>query len=259
MKLQDKVVFITDGENPSGRAILKRFAAEGASFVINCPSNDASILDELEPYRLRGSTIKIVQIDLCSSAEVTAMLDRTAAEMGSIDILIHNNHLVKPASVEYSDEGLFYEMLNTNAKTAFVTTQLVGKQMSSREKGKIVFIGSIHAEKPTGSSFIFSAAKGAVQMLSREASLVLGRFGVNVNHIQLGPTVGDDLVYQSSYSPLYEDYEYKIPNAILGTFDDLANLALFLVSDEARYINGADIRIDGGFLNHYLDVKTKKP
>jgi glucose 1-dehydrogenase len=80
-----------------------------------------------------------------------------------------------------------------------------------------------------------------------------------VNVIEMGPVEGDDYTFRSQISSLYEDYEYKVPNAVLGTVEDTAHLLLYLCSEEARYINGADIRMDGGFLMHYIDFKMKRP
>ncbi|MNE75690.1 putative 2,4-dienoyl-CoA reductase [compost metagenome] len=96
-------------------------------------------------------------------------------------------------------------------------------------------------------------------MLSKEAALVLGRHGVRVNTIELGPLEGDNDIFESDISTLYHDYEYKVPNAVLGSHDDLAELIHFLSSDSSRYINGSDIRLDGGFLLHYMNFKMKRP
>jgi glucose 1-dehydrogenase len=96
-------------------------------------------------------------------------------------------------------------------------------------------------------------------MLAKEAAIALGRSGVRVNTIELGPVAGDDERFASAFSTLYRDYQYKIPAAELVTHEDLAELVLFLASDEARLINGEDIRLDGGFLLHYMDVKMKQP
>jgi glucose 1-dehydrogenase len=259
MQLQDKVVFITDADSASGRAVLTRLAAEGAYFILNSASHDADLDSELKQCRKLGSRVIVDHIDLCSTAAVSALLDRAAAEIGPIDVLVHNNRLVLPCDVETCDEALFQDIIRTNAKSALITAQAAGNRMKERQSGKIIFVGSIHAEKPTGSSFAYSAARGAVQILSREASLVLGRYGIQVNHIMMGPVEGDNERFRSDITNLYIDYEYKVPGAILGTNHDLADLVLFLSSDQSNYMNGADIRLDGGFLGHYIDVRTKKP
>jgi len=257
--LQNKVVFITEADNPSGRALITRLASEGAHFILNSASGGRDIQAELQHTKTEGSKTVVIQIDPCKSLEVTEALEQAAAQLGTVDVLIHNNNLVEPGTVEHGDEEWFRRVLNANAKSAFICTQAAGKQMAGKNYGKIVYVSSIHAEKPTGSSFAYSASKGAVKMLAREAALKLGRHGVTVNTIEFGPVEGDNEVFKSEISSLYEDYEYKVPDAVLGTHEDLAELALFLSTDQSRYINGADIRMDGGFLMHYMDFRMKKP
>ena len=257
--LQNKVVFITEADNPSGRALITRLASEGARFILNSASGGRDIQAELQHCHTEGSETVVIQIDPCKSLEVTEALEQAAAQVGTVDVLIHNNNLVEPGTVEHGDEEWFRRVLNANAKSAFVCTQAAGKQMASKNYGKVVYVSSIHAEKPTGVSFAYSASKGAVKMLAREAALKLGRHGITVNTIEFGPVEGDNDIFRSDISSLYEDYEYKVPNAVLGTHEDLAELALFLSTDQSRYVNGADIRMDGGFLMHYMDFRMKKP
>ncbi|SFE39412.1 NAD(P)-dependent dehydrogenase, short-chain alcohol dehydrogenase family [Paenibacillus algorifonticola] len=259
MKLRDKVVFITDADSRSGRALFRLFAEQGAHFILNSMSGGAHIKEELKRARTLGLNVLVTATDLCSSSRLQAMLGQAAPQLGRVDVLIHNNDLMKPTSIEYGEEDLFLDLLHTNAKTAFICTKVVGQQMADAGSGAIIYVSSIHAQKPTGSSFAYSATKGAVSMLAKEAALVLGRSGITVNTIELGPIEGDDERFASELSTLYEDYAYKVPNAVLGSYDDLAQLALFLSSDEARYMNGADIRLDGGFLQHYMDFKMKRP
>lgn len=259
MKLQNKVAFITDADSNSGQSIIKRLAAEGTQFILNSVSDGKALQAQLEALKQQGTNALIINIDLCSSEAVNTMLEEMAEQIGTVDILIHNNNLIKPASVETCEEDLFLEILNTNAKTAFVCTQEVGRHMAKKKHGKVVYVNSIHAEKPTGSSFAYSASKAAVKMLSKEAALNLGRDGINVNSIEMGPIEGDDEVFGGGTSSLYDYYQYKVPSTKLGTDDDLANVVTFLCSDDARYMNGADIRLDGGFLLHYMDAKINVP
>lgn len=259
MRLQNKVVFITDADNGNGKALIRKLTEEGARFILNSSSGGASIGSELSGIQAAGSQALVVNINASSLAEVSEMLDEAAKQVSSVDVLIHNNNKITRTTVEDCEEALFLDSLDVNAKSAFICTHAVGKQMIQKQSGKIVYISSIHAEKPTGSSFAYSAAMGAVKMLAKEAALFLGRHGINVNTIELGPIEGDDQRFQSSLSTLYNEYEYKVPNAVLGSYDDLAELVLFLSSDEARYVNGSDIRLDGGFLLHYMNFKMKRP
>lgn len=259
MRLRNQVVFLTDADSSSGKALMRRLAEEGASLLLNSVSDGKDIDSELQQLQAGGTQIMVGQIDLCDHEDISRHLDQAEQRLGEVGVLIHNRHLVAPISVETGEETTFDELLRINAKSAFICAQAAGARMAARGTGRIVFVGSIHAEKPTGNSFAYSAAMGAVQMLSREAALALGRFGVNVNHIQMGPVHGDNAKFRSDISFLYEDYEYKVPNAALGSWEDLADLVVFVAGDQSRYLNGADIRLDGGFLNHYLDAKMKKP
>ena len=258
MRLQGKVVFLTDADSPSGKALIPRLWQEGARLLLASDSDGEAIAAELAAGREGGDPAIVGRVDPCDGERIGELLDRAGRQWGAVDALVHNRSLVKPASVETSGESSFRELLDMNAKSAFAAARAAGARMAARGAGAILFIGSIHAEKPTGSSFAYSAAMGAVQMLSREASLALGRHGIRVNHIQLGPVLGDDERFRSGISTLYEDYRYKVPGTELVTYDDLARLVIFLAGDEAKAINGADIRLDGGFLNHYLDVKMNK-
>ncbi|KKI89792.1 short-chain dehydrogenase [Bacillus sp. SA1-12] len=258
MRLQNKIVFITDADSDSGKTLISRFADEGAHFILNSTSDGDQIQSSIDHCRTQGSMSMIVNVDLCKSSEVRTMLEAVEKRLGTVDVLIHNNNVVAPTSVETCNEELFLQIMNENTKSAFICTQAVGNQMKAKQSGKIIYISSIHAEKPTGSSFAYSASKGAVKLLTREAALILGRYGVNVNTIEMGPIEGDDERFKSDISSLYDSYQFKVPNAILGSHDDLAQCALYLSSDEAIYMNGADIRLDGGFMLHYVDKKMKK-
>lgn len=259
MKLRDKVVMIAEAGSASGMALIDRFAPEGARFILNSEAGTDALVPALEKLHAAGCPAIAAGADLCSPRETAALLDRAERELGTVDVLIHNRRAVRPAMVETCDEERFLSVLNANAKSAFVVTQAVGRQMAAKRSGKIVYIGSIHAEKPTGASFAYSVSQGAIKMLCREAALMLGRHGINVNLIELGPLEGDDVRFRSGISALYEDYRYKVPNAVLGTYADVANLALYLSSAEADFLNGADVRLDGGFLMHYMDHKMKRP
>jgi glucose 1-dehydrogenase len=259
VKLQQKVVFITDADSPSGKALIKRFADEGADFILNSRSGGAAIEAELGYARSVRSTAMIVNTDLWKGPAVADMLEKAEQQLGAVDVLVHNNNLVEPASVEACSEDTFRRVMNYNAKSAFICTQAVGRQMAARQSGKIVYISSIHAEKPTGASFVYSISRSSLKMLAREAALELGRYNVTVNTIEAGAVAGDDLTFKSDFSTLYEDYVYKIPNAVAGTYDDIADGAVFLATDASRFVNGADLRIDGGFVLHYMDHKMKKP
>ncbi|WP_178021579.1 SDR family NAD(P)-dependent oxidoreductase [uncultured Paenibacillus sp.] len=254
-----QVILITDADNPAGKAMIRRFAEDGAHFLLNSMSNGKEATAEIDMAKASGSIVIVKNVDLSVEANVSELVLLAERELGTLNVLIHNNDKLVPMTIEAGSEATFLEVINANAKSAFLCAQAAGKAMAARESGCILFVSSIHAEKPTGSSFAYSASKGAVKMLAKEAALELGRHGIRVNTIEAGPVEGDDERFRSTLTTLYRSYETKIPSARLGTAEDIANVARFLASDEARFVNGADLRLDGGFLLHYLDQKMKRP
>ncbi|WP_138751241.1 SDR family NAD(P)-dependent oxidoreductase [Paenibacillus sinopodophylli] len=259
MSVHNQVVFITDADCASGKAIIRRFVSEGSHFILNSESGGLALWEERRLIENSGKLAIIVNIDLCSFDEVWDMLQSTEQQIGTVSVLVHNNNVVYPSTIESCDEAIFAKSIAINAKSAFICTQAAGKHMMKSQHGSIIYVSSIHAEKPTGSAFTYSIAKGAVSMLAKEAALVLGRSSIRVNSIERGPLEGDDVLFESTLTPLYDHYNYKVPNAELGTYEDLAELVLFLASDSSKYINGADIRFDGGFLLHYMNFRMKQP
>ncbi|MCY0875352.1 MAG: SDR family NAD(P)-dependent oxidoreductase [Firmicutes bacterium] len=253
-----KVAFITDASSPSGQAVARRLAADGYALALHDASsaprsaNQSAAIDASRVTAMRTSG------PLTSLEAVQKVTDQVVQALGPIDVLVHNPEQVVRVPVELCTEEQFQSAVDDHVKSAFFCTQHIGAQMAAREQGQILYVSSIHDEKPTGSAFLYSIAKGAIKMLCREAALSLGRHGVRVNVIEMGPIAGDDERFASDISDLYVNYETKVPSAQLGTVDDLAHLIGFLVSDEARYLNGADVRLDGGFLLHYMDHKMKK-
>lgn len=254
-----QVVLITDADHPAGKALIRRFAEDGAHFLLNSPSDGKEAAAEIDMAKASGSKVIVKNVDLSVGTNANELVLLAERELGALSVLIHTNDRLVPLTVEAGSEASFREVMRTNAKSAFLCAQAAGKTMAAREAGCIIFVSSIHAEKPTGTSFAYSASKGAVKMLAKEAALELGRHGIRVNTIEVGPMEGDDERFRSSLTTLYRSYDTKVPSARLGTADDIANVARFLASSEARFVNGADIRLDGGFLLHYMDHKMKRP
>lgn len=258
MSLRNLTVFIADADEPSGRALIGRFAGQGAQLALNSPSGGAAIGAELEAAKTAGARVLPLRLDLCSQESLADGVARIEAELGPIGLLIHNRQRCEQATIAKCSESLFLDILDANAKSAFLCTQAIGRRMAERGSGSIVYVTSINAEKPTGASFAYSASQGAIAMLAAEAALELGRRGVRVNTVQLGPLLGPSADFVSPLSTLYDDYERKTPLRPAQA-SDLASLAIYLVGETAGALHGATIRLDGGLLLHYMDHKMKPP
>lgn len=255
MNLQKQTVFITDADQPSGRALIARFAREGMPLALNSPSGGEAIREELEA--ITGTSVKLLQLDLRNRIALSEALEAVEAELGPVELLIHNQNNYTAATIEHCSEATFLDVLDANAKSAFFCTQVIGGRMAERGSGSIIFVTSIHAKKPAAASFVYSASQGAIGMLAAEAALELGRRGVRINTVEIAPVSGEEEHLSSPHSTLYDNYARKAPLQTVKP-RDLAELALFLSGEQAGAIHGATIRLDGGFLLHYMDHKMKK-
>ena len=230
MRLTDKVILITNASTPLGMATAAVFTEEGA------------ILAAPEPA--------------FSKADIDGIVSGTLDKYGRIDVLVNNHDELIKASIEECTEEQFERMILANAKAAFLYTQAVGRVMKNARGGNIIFLNSIHAEKPTGSSFAYSAAKAAVKMLCKETALELGLYNVRANSIEAGGLEGDDGRFMVAESPFYVDMAGKIPGGKTGRAESVAKAAAFLASDDSVFLNGADIRADGALTLKYLPRAT---
>jgi len=123
--------------------------------------------------------------------------------------------------------------------------------MKEQKSGSIVYISSIHADKPSGSSFAYSMAKAAVGILCKEAVLNLGNYGIRANVIEMGPVEGESGIFESDISRLYDNLHLKLNMQPAGTWEQAARLAVFLSDGNCPFINGQSIKLDGGFLLNF--------
>lgn len=258
VKLAGHVAFISDGASSSGRAIAEKLASEGASLVLHTDRPDAKQqLSAGEWVPKLGVPTLVTAGATTRAAEVDRLFTEILERYQQVDVMVHNTHLIVPTSIEDCDLATYQQLLAINAKSAFLLTQAFARQ-SGCSGGRVVYVSTIHDEKPTGASFPYAVAKGALQMLARESALDLGRRGARVNLIEMGPMLGDDVRFRSETSDLYRDYAFKVPSAELGTAQDLANMVWFLSIPESRFVNGANLRLDGGFTLHYMNHKMKR-
>jgi NAD(P)-dependent dehydrogenase (short-subunit alcohol dehydrogenase family) len=234
MGLSGKIVLISDGGHPSAEALEARFRQEGATVVVNGqPGGDFSY-------------------DCAKPAGADALVAAVTAAHGGLDILLHNHNLVEAKDFFASTDEDVFRSLNYNLKSAFLLTQSAGRWMKDHGGGNILYLTSIHNEKPTGMDFAYGMAKGGLEMLAAESALDLGGYHVKVNVIRWGGIEGDDELFHSELSPLYDNMKLKILTGEAGNYDQVAELAYYLSSDACPPINGQSITVDGGFLRTYI-------
>ncbi|MCL2816069.1 MAG: SDR family oxidoreductase [Oscillospiraceae bacterium] len=143
-----------------------------------------------------------------------------------------------------------------NARDIFVVpmlniTQAVGKILSENKKGSIIYLNSIHAEKPAGSAFLYTIGCAAVQALCREAALIYGAENVGCYNVMRGIVQGEETYFTSEYSPLHHNSNLRFPKERLPFANSLNELCAFLLGEGAYILNGADLQADEGFRLYY--------
>lgn len=243
MEFEQKTALITDGDSLTGKALIKALVDKGCNIVANCRMEDAG---------LEARNVKIIHEDLSEPKKAQNAVQIAVDTFGGLDFLIHNNNRILASSIEETTENELMSLLNDNTKSAFFCTQAAAAEMEKAKAGKILYLSTIHDEKPTGCAFAYSVSKGAVKMLCREAALDLGEHNIQVNLIESGPMAGDDIALQSGLSFIYEDVEKKIPGHKLVTAEEITELVLWVLSSGAA-LNGENIRLDGGYVLHYVE------
>ena len=248
-RYENKIVWVTGAETALGYAAAAAFAGEGARLILSGLAEP--------PEDLRASTILASDEKLFSDETAGDIIKRAG---GRADVLIHANRRITLTSIEDFDEKTWDDEMDEIARTAFVATRAAGISIAlNKINGAILYISSLHGDKPTTTAFIFSAACGAVSLLMKEAALEFGRKNIRVNMLEAGTYLGDDSNITSYVCFNPDTILRKIALGRRGTPAEIIAPALWLCSDEASFVNGASLRVDGGQMlwNTYVDAKKR--
>jgi len=236
----NKAALITDASHPAAEAIALKLEKEGIVVIKNYPY-------------MPSKADKDFSFDTSSLQEMKNLIDAIVAAKYNLNFLIHTDNAIMRSNIEDISEQLFKEVMDYNAKSAFITSKVFGEYIAQNSGGSIVYLSTIHDEKPTGCAFAYSVAKGAVKMLCKELALFYGRKGIRVNLVEADYMLEQKKLLDSFLSPFNYDAETKIPLRRLVTAEDIAGVVSFLISEEAAFVNGETIRVDGGHLLYYGD------
>ena len=250
--LAGKVALITGASQGIGRGIALCLAAEGADIVVNYRSHRDEARKVVAAVEGMGCRALAWQADVAQRDAVAAMVAGAVERFGRLDIAIANAaHSVREPVVEAAWENV-ERVIQVSQFGVFHTCQLAARQMVAQAEagkagGKIVIISSILEEMPAPGSAAYNMAKAAINHLGRTMAAELARYRINVNMVNPGwiDTPGERQF--ASEEQLHEGGK-RIPWGRLGTPDDIGKTVAFLASDDANYITGATLRVDGGFL-----------
>ena len=241
--LQDKVVIVTGAGKGIGRAIAERFAGCGSKVVVydvGADAVDAVVAD----IAGSGGTAMAGVADVSDSAAVNAVIDAVMAEHGRVDVLVNNAGLVSPMLHFFeADEAWCRRIIDVNLTGHFLVSHPVARIMAKQGGGSIINMSSGGATRAHRSFTAYDATKGGIEALTRAMALDLGPYGIRVNALMPGSidTSGlslEDRVHRGE----------NVPLGRIGEAYDMTGAALFLASDDAAYITGDVIKVDGGML-----------
>jgi 3-oxoacyl-[acyl-carrier protein] reductase len=249
--MKDKVVLVTGGAAGIGKATALRFAEEGAKVVI-CDLNEAA---GQETLKLLGEGAAFYKVNVASRAEVQAWVDEVAARFGRIDVLVNNAGILRDGQLIKFKEGQlvgqmseadFDAVISVNLKGVFNCTQAVAPVMARQGGGVILNATSIVGLDGNFGQTNYVAAKSGVIGMTKVWSRELGKFGIRVNAVAPGFTATE--MVAAMPEKILDGMKARTPLGRLGEPRDIANAYLFLASDEASFITGETLRVDGGIV-----------
>ncbi|KAF4126257.1 Short-chain dehydrogenase [Geosmithia morbida] len=265
LRLENKIAVVTGSSSGLGRAIALRYAREGACVVCSdlrpaarAPDLEDSNIKTHELIRQNNGTAIFVKTDVTSATEWENLVKATVEEYGRLDILVNNagvglEALRPPAQVHTTDEDLWDKTMMINSKSVFLGCKYAIQQMlqqsphASGDRGWIINISSIMALIGGPSNPSYCASKGAVSSLTRQVALDYAHKRIHVNAICPGYIRTAIFKETTSRETKIEDLERKHPLNGPGEPSDVASFAVVLASDDARWVTGTSMPIDGGY------------
>lgn len=252
MLLKDRISIVTGGSSGIGRGIALEFAREGASVVIADKQESplqgkyhekdvtTPTLQEVEKLGAKGIFIKT---DVSDESEVAKMIQRAVEHFGGLDILVNNAGIHIPGESQDISIADWDKVIGVNLRGVFLTTKLAIPHLKKSEFGRIIQIASVHAFGG-GAGPAYASAKAAVVNMVRDTALEVGKDGITVNAICPGyieTAIQDYLTPEQIESSLE-----KTPMQRFGLPKDIGRAAVFFASDDAEWVTGASLLVDGG-------------
>lgn len=246
-RLENKVAVITGGANGIGKATSRRFAEEGATVVIwdLDEENGKSLAEELSSAS--GREVVFRKVNTTQHAEVEQAAAEIVDKNGRIDILINNAGITRDASLKKMTPDTWQQVIDVNLTGVFNCTQVVSRYMTEKGFGRIVSASSVVGLYGNFGQTNYVATKAGVVGMTKVWARELGRKGVTANAV--APGFIETEMTKKIPGEVLEKIEAKIPTGKMGSVDDIANAYVFLSSDEAKYINGAVLSVDGGVIS----------
>jgi len=246
MKLNGRAALVTGGSRGIGRSIALALAEFGADVAVTCESRVEAAEEVAAEARKLGVRAVAVQASLGDRDGPKQTFDKTLAALGRIDILVLNASLQLPTPWIETTREQFEQQVTINLRASMELMQRVAPGMTERKWGRILTIGSVQEARPHPDMLVYAATKSAQESLSRNLAKQLGLHGITVNNIAPGVILTDRSTSRLTDDAYRQRVLNNIPTRTFGEPEDCAAAAVLICSDAGRYINGANLFIDGG-------------
>jgi len=245
-KLTGKVAVVTGASKGIGAAIAEALGKEGASVVVNYAGDQAGANKVVGKIAAAGGKAIAVKADVSKQSDVTNLFAETKKVFGKVDILVNNAGVYEFRPLEAVDEKHFHRQFDINVLgTLLVTKQAV--PLMNGDGASIINLSSVVSLTPPPAASVYSATKAAIDAITRSLALELGPKKIRVNSLAPGLTETEGLQSSVGEDKAFRDYAVsRTPLGRVGTVDDIASAALFLASDDSRWVTGETLVAGGG-------------
>ncbi|SFA74646.1 MULTISPECIES: 3-oxoacyl-[acyl-carrier-protein] reductase [unclassified Bacillus (in: firmicutes)] len=246
MRLEGKAVLVTGASRGIGREIALEMARQGANVAVNYSGSEAKANETVDEIKAMGRDAFAVRCDVSNAESVGAMVKETIDRFGKLDVLVNNAGVTKDNLLMRMKEEEWDDVININLKGVFLCTKAVTRQMMKQRQGRIINIASIVGVSGNPGQANYVAAKAGVIGFTKTAAKELASRNITVNAIAPG-FITTDMTDKLSEEVKTEMLK-QIPLARFGEPKDIANLTIFLASDDSSYMTGQTLHVDGGMV-----------
>ena len=248
MRFSAKIAIVTGGLSGIGAAIAARLAEEGAKVIAADITAEATTVDP-------AAAIAPFHLDVADEASCHALIDAVLATHGRLDILVHSAGIGRDIPFLDTPVDVFDRIIAVNLRGSFLVGQAAARAMRDQGGGSIVNIASVAGMRGSVGRAAYGASKGGVVVLSQVMAVDLAEYGIRVNVIAPGP-IETPLVEQMHDAEIRNAWARAVPMRRYGSPEDVAGAAAFLCSDDATFVTGHVLAVDGGFLGAGLATRA---
>jgi 3-oxoacyl-[acyl-carrier protein] reductase len=243
-RFSNKIALVTGGSRGIGEAIVRRLAAEGAAVAFTYSSSADKAHTLVSQIENEGGKALAIQADSADVAAIERAVSTTVERFGGLNILVNNAGILQLGSVDEFSLEDFDRMFAVNVRATFAAAKACSAVMQKGDR--IITVGSVVANRSAfpGSS-VYSMTKSAIAGMIRGLAVDFAPRGITVNNVQPGPVSTD---MNPTDGPLHDLIKSLVPLGRLGTADDIAGMVAYVASEEAAFVTGSSLTIDGGYL-----------